>query len=46
MSGLAGFCAGPILGSVLTVAALSGSPLYGGLPDFGYGPGLDGGRES
>lgn len=29
--GLAGFCAGPILGSVLTVAALSGSPLYGGL---------------
>ncbi|MEU9984824.1 cytochrome c biogenesis CcdA family protein [Streptomyces sp. NPDC050856] len=29
--GLAGFCAGPILGSVLTVAALSGSPMYGGL---------------
>ncbi|MEU9198110.1 cytochrome c biogenesis CcdA family protein [Streptomyces hundungensis] len=29
--GLAGFCAGPILGSVLTVAAVSGSPLYGGL---------------
>ncbi|MFD7611329.1 cytochrome c biogenesis CcdA family protein [Streptomyces sp. NPDC059828] len=29
--GLAGFCAGPILGSVLTVAALSGSPTYGGL---------------
>ncbi|MFI2369982.1 cytochrome c biogenesis CcdA family protein [Streptomyces sp. NPDC018833] len=29
--GLAGFCAGPILGSVLTVAALSGSPVYGGL---------------
>ncbi|MEU4128171.1 cytochrome c biogenesis CcdA family protein [Streptomyces wuyuanensis] len=29
--GLAGFCAGPILGSVLTVAALSGSPAYGGL---------------
>ncbi|MFB7273997.1 cytochrome c biogenesis CcdA family protein [Streptomyces sp. NPDC056244] len=29
--GLAGFCAGPILGSVLTVAALGGSPLYGGL---------------
>ncbi|MER7108029.1 cytochrome c biogenesis CcdA family protein [Streptomyces sp. NPDC000229] len=29
--GLAGFCAGPILGSVLTVAALSGSPIYGGL---------------
>ncbi|MET7618904.1 cytochrome c biogenesis CcdA family protein [Streptomyces sp. NPDC005408] len=29
--GLAGFCAGPILGSVLTVAALTGSPPYGGL---------------
>ncbi|MER5885983.1 cytochrome c biogenesis CcdA family protein [Streptomyces sp. NPDC001941] len=29
--GLAGFCAGPILGSVLTVAALSGNPVYGGL---------------
>lgn len=29
--GLAGFCAGPILGSVLTVAALGGSPVYGGL---------------
>ncbi|WP_432086057.1 cytochrome c biogenesis CcdA family protein [Streptomyces sp. bgisy095] len=29
--GLAGFCAGPILGSVLTVAALTGSPAYGGL---------------
>lgn len=29
--GLAGFCAGPILGSVLTVAALGGNPVYGGL---------------
>ncbi|OII63558.1 cytochrome C biogenesis protein CcdA [Streptomyces sp. CC53] len=29
--GLAGFCAGPILGSVLTVAALGGSAAYGGL---------------
>ncbi|MEV4684020.1 cytochrome c biogenesis CcdA family protein [Streptomyces kurssanovii] len=29
--GLAGFCAGPILGSVLTVATVSGSPVYGGL---------------
>ncbi|MER6617109.1 cytochrome c biogenesis CcdA family protein [Streptomyces xantholiticus] len=29
--GLAGFCAGPILGSVLTVAAVSDSPAYGGL---------------
>ncbi|MHC0431520.1 cytochrome c biogenesis CcdA family protein [Streptomyces sp. O3] len=28
--GLAGFCAGPILGSVLTVAAMGGSPGYGG----------------
>ncbi|MFC9297865.1 cytochrome c biogenesis CcdA family protein [Streptomyces sp. NPDC057011] len=29
--GLAGFCAGPILGSILTVAAVSGRPVYGGL---------------
>ncbi|QNS02940.1 cytochrome c biogenesis CcdA family protein [Streptomyces xanthii] len=29
--GLAGFCAGPILGSVLTVAALGGHPVYGGV---------------
>ncbi|MFB7745844.1 cytochrome c biogenesis CcdA family protein [Streptomyces sp. NPDC056132] len=29
--GLAGFCAGPILGSVLMVAAMGGSPVYGGL---------------
>ncbi|WP_431044229.1 cytochrome c biogenesis CcdA family protein [Streptomyces sp. P1-3] len=27
--GLAGFCAGPILGSVLMVTAVSGSPVYG-----------------
>ncbi|UNO39844.1 cytochrome c biogenesis CcdA family protein [Streptomyces sp. MST-110588] len=27
--GLAGFCAGPILGAVLTVTAISGSPAYG-----------------
>jgi cytochrome c biogenesis protein CcdA len=27
--GLAGFCAGPILGGVLTVAALGGSPVHG-----------------
>lgn len=27
--GLAGFCAGPILGSVLTVAAVRGNPVYG-----------------
>src|SRR5690606_17950561 len=29
--GLAGFCAGPLLGAVLTVAAAGGSPAYGGL---------------
>ncbi|MFF8996278.1 cytochrome c biogenesis CcdA family protein [Streptomyces sp. NPDC014983] len=29
--GLAGFCAGPILGGILTLAALDGSPLHGGL---------------
>lgn len=29
--GLAGFCAGPLLGSVLTVSAMGGDPLYGGL---------------
>lgn len=29
--GFAGFCAGPILGSVLTVAAVSGNPVYGGI---------------
>lgn len=29
--GLAGVCAGPVLGTVLTLAALGGSPLYGGL---------------
>ncbi|NGO67614.1 cytochrome c biogenesis protein CcdA [Streptomyces boncukensis] len=29
--GLAGFCAGPILGSVLTVATVHGNPVYGGM---------------
>ncbi|WP_326839440.1 cytochrome c biogenesis CcdA family protein [Streptomyces olivaceus] len=29
--GLAGFCAGPILGSILTLAALGGRPVHGGL---------------
>ncbi|MER7517024.1 cytochrome c biogenesis CcdA family protein [Streptomyces sp. NPDC126499] len=38
--GLAGFCAGPILGSVLTVAALSGSPVYGGLLLAAYALGM------
>ncbi|WP_282781527.1 cytochrome c biogenesis CcdA family protein [Nocardia sp. CC201C] len=28
--GLSGFCVGPILGSILTVAALSSSPVHGG----------------
>ncbi len=28
--GLAGFCSGPVLGSILTVAATSGTPLAGG----------------
>ncbi|GGX69260.1 cytochrome c biogenesis CcdA family protein [Streptomyces hiroshimensis] len=28
--GLAGFCAGPILGAVLTVTAVHGNPVYGG----------------
>lgn len=28
--GLAGFCAGPILGGILTVAAVGGDPLHGG----------------
>ncbi len=27
--GLAGFCAGPVLGGILTVAALDGDPVYG-----------------
>ncbi|MEV6397077.1 cytochrome c biogenesis CcdA family protein [Streptomyces sp. NPDC051907] len=38
--GLAGFCAGPILGSVLMVAAVSGSPVYGGLLLAVYGLGM------
>ncbi|QGK70172.1 cytochrome c biogenesis protein CcdA [Allosaccharopolyspora coralli] len=29
--GLAGFCAGPLLGSVLTVSAAGGEPLYGAI---------------
>ncbi|PRH78457.1 cytochrome C biogenesis protein CcdA [Streptomyces solincola] len=38
--GLAGFCAGPILGSVLTVAALGGSPVYGALLLAVYAAGM------
>ncbi|UGY91973.1 cytochrome c biogenesis CcdA family protein [Streptomyces gobiensis] len=29
--GLAGFCAGPILGGILTISAVGGSPIYGGV---------------
>ncbi|MCN9243444.1 sulfite exporter TauE/SafE family protein [Streptomyces sp. RY43-2] len=38
--GLAGFCAGPILGGILTVAALDGSPVHGGLLLAVYALGL------
>ncbi|MFC9435931.1 cytochrome c biogenesis CcdA family protein [Nocardia sp. NPDC057030] len=38
--GLAGFCAGPILGSILAVAAVSGSPVHGGLLLAVYALGL------
>lgn len=38
--GLAGFCAGPILGAVLTLAAVSGSALYGGMVLLVYAAGM------
>ncbi|GAB0104869.1 cytochrome c biogenesis CcdA family protein [Nocardia sp. JMUB6875] len=38
--GLAGFCAGPILGSILAVAAVGGSPVHGGLLLAVYALGL------
>ncbi|MVU83664.1 cytochrome c biogenesis protein CcdA [Nocardia sp. ET3-3] len=38
--GLAGFCAGPILGSILAVAAVGGSPVQGGLLLAVYALGL------
>ena len=38
--GLAGFCAGPILGSVLTVAAVDGDPLHGGVLLAAYALGM------
>lgn len=38
--GLAGFCAGPILGAVLTLAAVSGSALYGGIVLLIYAAGM------
>lgn len=38
--GFAGFCAGPLLGAVLTTAAVSGSALYGALIMAAYAAGL------
>jgi cytochrome c biogenesis protein CcdA len=38
--GLAGFCSGPVLGAVLTVAAGSGSALWGGVLLAGYALGM------
>ncbi|MCP3801122.1 cytochrome c biogenesis CcdA family protein [Allokutzneria sp. A3M-2-11 16] len=38
--GLAGFCSGPILGAVLTVAAAGGDPAYGGVLLAVYGLGM------
>jgi cytochrome c biogenesis protein CcdA len=40
VSGLAGFCSGPILGAVLTVAAASGRTVYGGALLAVYGAGM------
>lgn len=39
-SGVAGFCAGPILGAVLTLAAAQGDPLGGAILLAGYGAGM------
>lgn len=38
--GAAGTCSGPVLGSVLTIAALGGSALHGGLALAVYGAGM------
>jgi cytochrome c biogenesis protein CcdA len=38
--GLAGFCAGPLLGGVLTLAATGGTPWYGGLLMAAYAVGM------
>lgn len=38
--GFAGFCSGPLLGAVLTVAAGAGHPLYGGLLLLAYATGM------
>lgn len=40
LSGVAGFCAGPILGAVLTLAAAQGSPALGGVMLAIYGAGM------
>ncbi len=40
VSGVAGFCSGPILGSVLTMAGASGSPVYGMALLSAYGLGM------
>ncbi len=40
VSAVAGFCTGPILGAILTVAAASGQPLYGGALLAVYGVGM------
>ncbi|WP_344260455.1 cytochrome c biogenesis CcdA family protein [Streptomyces sodiiphilus] len=40
--GLAGFCAGPILGSILTISAMGGSPAHGGLLLAVYALGMAG----
>ncbi len=37
--GVAGVCAGPVLGSVLALAALGGAPLYGGIVLAVFAPG-------
>ncbi|MGY4708829.1 cytochrome c biogenesis CcdA family protein [Mycolicibacterium sp. CBM1] len=38
--GLAGFCAGPLLGGVLTMSAMGGHPLYGGVLMGSYALGM------
>lgn len=38
--GLAGFCSGPLLGAVLTMAVAGGEPIYGGLLMAFYGLGM------
>lgn len=38
--GLAGFCSGPLLGAVLTLAVAGGEPVYGGLLMALYGLGM------